>query len=182
MEAKRLRLTVDVTFELEDINEEAVRRDFQYSSHSEEILNDPTRWEDAARQQRLFEALRQHPEVLRKFLIRTVIDDYLDSSSEDNNAYYEKFGVEGSTEELFKPVIESLSLEDANHFRVGIAHDLFYEYTEHIWRRLMEKSSEVSLTNYDLPLLCPSCPVLDRASIEILGAMRASRSFNFSSI
>lgn len=149
MPAKRFRLTIDLQYPLENLTEEKVKHDLRHYGDYKELVEDPLMWEAVERQQRLWDAIKNNPEIINQLLISHIISVYL--SEENVDELYQRFNIEPNTDKILDPAIESLGLEDINYFRKEQAAGLLPESMEHIWLRLSEKQIEVGIDEVGPP-------------------------------
>jgi hypothetical protein len=140
---KRMKLTVDVKFKIDDITKDNVNRDLKDFANYGEIIQDPMRWEMAERQKRFFDVLLQNEEVLNEILTKLLIERLVEPTS--SGKFHTLFGVEKDEEEILEPVLSALSREDAEFFREAIDEGVFFENTEHIWNRFQEEVKDASI-------------------------------------
>jgi hypothetical protein len=140
---KQVRVSIDIKFNLDEITEDDVKRDFMRSSNYEELIQDPIVWEIAERQNRLLRALLKDEELLNKFLTKWVVERFLESST--RGQVHSAFNVEEREEELIEPAIASLDEEDIAFFKDVIESGAYAENTEHIFQKLEAAEVEMSV-------------------------------------
>ena len=125
MQDKRVRLTVDFKVSFREITPETVVRMYPARDLGQ-VLRDPVRMEDVARQGRLLRALLDDEEALRGFLACAVVDEVV---SGDGDLLRRALGAKGE-EEVLWPVIERLGGEDVEFYEGARADGGFEEQIE----------------------------------------------------
>ena len=140
---KRIRLTIDLSFQLGEITDDDVREELKSYSNYDETIKSPLTWEIATRQNRLLQALLEDEDVLNTILTKFAIERYLESSA--LGEVHSTFDVEAEDEQILEPIIARLDDDDRNFFREAIEERLFFENTAYLWSKLDPKEVELSI-------------------------------------
>ena len=96
-------------------------------------LKDPETWKYVEKEQRLLDLFVQNQNLLDQFLKKQVVERIEPTI---NGELHSAFEINQNEEELLEPLVDKLPEEDAEYFHGAMDNGLFYESTEHLWKRL----------------------------------------------
>ncbi len=126
---RHYQLTLDFKVVIEDITEESVKRDYEYSIGYEEAIADPEFWEMIDGQRELLKALVKHDDILYEFIKRTIIWQV---ERPEEGIIGPTLNVRIDDEVMLEPVIAELEENHRSYFDEGIEYGEFGDYIEQV--------------------------------------------------
>ena len=141
---KHLQLTFEFAVSVEDITSDSVARDLSHYTNKSDLVDAPETYELAERQKKLLNALISNEDLLKKYIYLRVFSNF--EGGEFYNDIFKFTKISNiSDENLLKPVMDSLSNDEAEFFNMVAQEGLFSENTEHFF-----ESFKVDLINVEL--------------------------------
>ena len=146
---KQYKINLEFTLDIQEISQFMVRSGLKDHQHYNEMVKAPGVWEHVDIQKRLQQALLANPEVLEKYLHKTMVDKL---EAYAPSLIKEKMGdVEEDEKEILQPVIESLNADDAKFFNEVIEEGIFAENTRQFDDSFRLNLAKVAIVEVDKP-------------------------------